>query len=79
MARRRLEAAIRAGRAIDDKEAKTEGVFTKLIPLRDIDITSAFSGVYSLNSLMMARCLLWAAETEESWYEFKFPPFFSEG
>ncbi|XP_033631212.1 uncharacterized WD repeat-containing protein all2124-like [Asterias rubens] len=48
MARRRLEAAIRAGRAIDDKEAKTEGVFTKLIPLRDIDITSAFSGVYSL-------------------------------
>ncbi|XP_038065909.1 uncharacterized WD repeat-containing protein all2124-like isoform X1 [Patiria miniata] len=48
MARRRLEAAIRAGRAIDSEQSKPQATFTKLMSLRVIDITDYFSGVYSL-------------------------------
>ncbi|XP_071478379.1 uncharacterized protein [Diadema antillarum] len=48
MARRRLEAAIRAGRAIDTEQRKNTGTFTKVKELVTIELGEASMGTYSL-------------------------------
>nr|XP_054762705.1 uncharacterized WD repeat-containing protein alr2800-like [Lytechinus pictus] len=48
MARRRLEMAIRTGRAIDSEQKKSAGVFTKVQELISIQLDEAAMGTYSL-------------------------------
>lgn len=61
MARRRLEAAIRAGRAIDNVQKRPEGSFTETEELFTIHLNESDMGVYSLQfspdgSLLAVGC-----------------------
>ncbi|XP_070581068.1 uncharacterized protein [Ptychodera flava] len=48
MARRRLEAAIQAGKAIDSEHSKSKGTFTTVKSLHGLKLSELSSGIYSL-------------------------------